>query len=255
MTTYLSNVKVNILTFCKGQSSFYGNSLIFKTLRVGFPNAEIFVYDNASPHLFSEKIKVLSEENDCHFARLETEINHHAFIDTIISNNKDNEDIVFLDPDLCFWENCENWRFDSLLAGRLIPRFYDEFSGCITHPRVHTSFLWVPKPKELLGEINKLIKFEYQPFQPYMYFLENKWFRYDTLSSLYSVFNERIKTFNEKELNSYDHLFCGTHLDLVKDYLNDDGQLNDIHDKAKKDYKLIKGIWREQEKHFTDRSI
>ena len=243
---------VHILTYCKSQSSLYGNCLVFKTLRIGFPNAKVFVCDNASPIELSKEIKVLAEENDCHFVRLKKEIPHHYFLDYCIANNNTNEPIIFLDPDICFWKNCEDWKFNSLLAGRLIPKFYDDFSECITHPRIHTSFLWVSNTNKLLKKIDSIDKFEYQPFIPFMYFIKNKWFRFDTMAMLYSLFEKQIESFSKKELNSYDHLFCGTHLDLVKDTLP---QVNETHKQAKENYKSIRGIWEKQEKYFNDRKV
>jgi hypothetical protein len=249
-------VVVNILTYCPSQSEFYGNSLIFKTLRVGFPNAKIFVYDNASPIELSIKIKKLAWENDCYFTRFEKEIPHYHYFEHFIVNNNTNEPIIFLDPDICFWESCENWKFNSLLAGRLIPEFCDDWTGCITHARIHTSFLWIPNTSKLVEEINSVDKFKHQTsglyFSEFMYFIRDKWFRFDTMAMTYSLFKKQIDCFDGEKLNSYDHLFFGTHLNRVKNKLP---QLIRPHEQVKINYKSIKGIWRKQEEYFNDRKI
>ncbi len=39
---------VYILTWCKSLESLYGSLLVFQTLRVGFPTAPVYVFDNGS---------------------------------------------------------------------------------------------------------------------------------------------------------------------------------------------------------------
>ena len=214
------------------------------------------MYDNASPIELSVKIKNLAEEKNCYFTRLEKEIPHYHYLEYCIANNNTNEPIIFLDPDICFWKNCENWKFNGLLAGRLIPEFYDDFSKCITHARIHTSFLWIPNTNKLLEEINNIDKFKHQKtslhFNEFMYFIKNKWFRFDTAAMLYSLFKNQIICFGKNELNAYDHLFYGTHLNMVKNTLS---QLTKTHEQVKKNYKSIKGVWKKQDEYFNDRKI
>ena len=249
-------MKLYILTWCQNEDSFYGNSLIFKTLRVGFPNAEITICDNQSIESASFELEKLSRVNDCKFVRLESEVQHYYFLERVTYDaSLVDDEIVFVDPDIVFWGTCEEWEFEGLMAGRLIPKFYDEFSGCITHPRLHTSFLWIPSPKRVFDVVQSLGKFEYSPFKPFMLPLDDSWHRYDTTSSFYSVFKDYVDTFNEDELNRYDHLFCGTHLDLVKDKLTDGEDLSKLHEEAKRDINTMKGIWIDQEKHFEQRSV
>lgn len=249
-------MKVFILTWCQNEDSFFGNSLIFKTIRTGFPNAEVIVFDNHSLLSASFKLEQLSKGQDCEFVRLESEVSHDYFLERMTHNaSLNNEQIVFLDPDVVFWDNCEDWEFDELMAGRLIPKFYDEFSGCITHPRLHTSFLWIPNPIKMLKEIHLLDKFEFQPFKPSMIYLEDGWNRFDTTSSFYSCFKDQVHTFTNNELDKYDHLFCGTHLDLVKDKLIDGLDLSELHEKTKTDINVMKGVWVKQEEHFKQRSV
>ncbi len=63
-------INVFILTYCRNTELFYGTELIFKTLRVGFPNAKVTVVDNASIPEVRTEIELLAKENDCLFEQI-----------------------------------------------------------------------------------------------------------------------------------------------------------------------------------------
>jgi hypothetical protein len=57
--------------------------------------------------------------------------------------------------------------------------------------------------------------------------------------------------FTERELDKYDHLISGTHLDFITG--NDENHpVAIIHKMAIEDINNIKGIWRKQEQLFLD---
>src|SRR5690349_7960271 len=133
---------VHILTWCRWLEKLHGTTLIFRTLRVGFPNAHIRVVDNASRPDVRPTIQRLAEDCGAEHVQLEQEVRHHAFLaDTLQAQAAGTA--IFLDPDLCFWEEVEHWNFDALMAGRLLPKYNCEYTGCVSHPRLHTSFLWI----------------------------------------------------------------------------------------------------------------
>ncbi len=205
-------MKIYIITFCRNIKQLYGNILTLRTIRTGFPNSEIIVFDNDSIYEARVLISGLAKENDCKYTEFNNpnKLKHWAILETII--NSEGNNVIFLDPDLMFWESCEDWDFSNyLIAGRYLPKFYDEFSGCITYERIHTSFLWINNCNILLGEINK-IKQKHIHFEAFMSYMfrspdNGKWYRFDTLGSLYSVIKDKIYCFSEKELNSYSHYF------------------------------------------------
>lgn len=252
------NVDVYILTYCKNLQQLYGNTLIFKTLRIGFPTANITVVDNASIAYARGVISKCAKDTGCAYRPLQDEILHHQFLEYIVNSSKGT--VVFLDPDICFWGNCEKWDFSNyLLAGRLLPQFQDEYTQCITEARIHTSFLWINSCSALNDAIQNTRRtyFEYEPFKPVVYMepISREWYRFDTLSLLYTVLKERIYCFNSNELDTYDHLFCGTHFPIVYEKLtgNDKSVFKNIHEYAKHDYKRLKGIWKFQEEYFVRR--
>jgi hypothetical protein len=122
----------------------------------------------------------------------------------------------------------------------------------LTHALVHgiTTFI-EGDTEELRAEIKKYASFfEFDPIAPIMFY-RGGWERYDTLGSLYSV-AEDCRAFTPAELDCYDHLFCGSHIDLVADKLGEySEQVLASHQMAKDgNYKNLKGIWRLQEQFF-----
>jgi hypothetical protein len=245
---------IYVLTWCNQPESFYGTTLIFKTLRVGFPNANIQIVDNASQPIFRTLLKQYTQECDAEFTQLESSISHHNFIEQTL-NRQSEGTAIFVDPDVCFWENVEEWNFDALVAGRLLPKYRCEYSGCLTNPRLHTSFMWIPDVIALREAIQTLRTqyFEFNPFHPVMFRLDNTWQRFDTGASLYAALSERMYAFAEKELEAYDHLFCGTHLDSVASKIRPDYALlfERMHKHVQVDHRALKGAWRIQEDYFN----
>lgn len=250
--------RVYILTWCKQTSNLYGTTLIFKTLRVGFPNSEICVVDNASLLDVRPLIRKLAQQSNAQFIQLERELPHHDFIEQTI-NQQPEGTAIFLDPDVCFWKSVEEWGFDKLIAGRLLPKYICEYTGCLTHPRLHTSFLWIPDVAALRKAIQNIQAryFEFHPFRPMMFRLGNTWERFDTGGSLFAALPEQMQAFTEKELDAYDHLFCGTHLNTVASRIRPDYALlfDRMHKHVQVDHRALKGAWRLQEEYFQSLAV
>ena len=201
---------VLILTYCRRMDLIYGSTLIFNTLRVGFPNANIHVIDNASIPESRDVIRNAALACDVKFTQLQQPIDPDNYVSQIMKFNYPNT-TIFLDPDMCFWECAEGWNFDGLMAGRLLPDYNCEFSGCITHRRLHTSFLWINSVQRLNNAITDMQKkyFDFDPWKPAMYRMNDGWHRYDTAGVLYNAIPECMQSFEEEHLQCYDHLFCG----------------------------------------------
>lgn len=253
---------VYILTFCRSTEAFYGTELIFKTLRVGFPNAKVTVVDNASLPEVRGEIERQAKENGCEFRQIDNPgIAHHEFIeDTIRACAKSaagSQPLIFLDPDICMWESCEDFEFDGLIAGRVFGEFYDKVTKTITLPRIHTSFYWVTNPRKLFSEIykQKAIHLDFQPFLPYSFFLDGKWYRYDTGAGLFSILSGKVSFFTEEHFNRYDHLYAGSHLNCFHTFPSEETKafIMQTHENAKMgNIQSLKGIWRGQVKAFAN---
>lgn len=254
--------RIFILTFCKYPQSLFGNLLTFKTVRTGFKDAEIIVYDNNSIDEARKEIKLAAKNIGAIYKQYDRDVTHQDFLKHQIENNKDGHRLIFLDPDLVFWDSFDDFNSDGLMVGREIPRFFDTINKIKTLERLHTSFLIINDTEKLLSVINPIQKKnpDCMFYRPYTFFLDNECYRFDTMSSLYSVIKDQCKIFTEKELDKYDHIFCGTHLyqmaqqTLINNNLLDDEpggwlyEVRNVHIKAREDINKIKGIWRHQQK-------
>jgi len=151
-----------------------------------------------------------------------------------------------------FWDNCESHLpSKGLFAGRYIPSFPDEYTGCHTHERLHTSFLIINNPRKLVEKTMEFLKgkFEAKLVEPVMYLEEGgRWKRFDTFAMAYQVFKEEAESFGPEFLDRYDHLFCGTHLRQVQEH---HPYLVPIHEEIKQgNIRAAKGLWRRQEEYF-----
>ena len=105
--------RVYILTWCKHPDRITGTTLTFETLRVGFPNAEIWVVDNNSMPEVRPVLIQHAQSCNAHYVQLTQELAHHAFISQTLRSQQEGA-AVFLDPDVCFWKNVEGRRIFQL---------------------------------------------------------------------------------------------------------------------------------------------
>lgn len=262
----MSLPQVFILTFCDDPSTLYGATLTFNTLRVGFPHADVHVVDNASHPDTRPAIRQAAEQAGGTFTQLEQRIEHADFVRGLLFGQTEYNNVVLLDPDLLFWREVEHWKFDgALMAGRLIPTFQDSYCGSLTHARLHTSFLWLPDLVALRAKLaeaitphtaQQVLGYEFDPIRPVILPSPEVWVRWDTAASLYHAIKSDCHAFTDNELDSYDHLFCGSHLETVSDLLPTDeaARFRETHKLAVNNPRALKGIWREQQRYFLERA-
>lgn len=246
---------VMILTWCGNPQLLYGTLLTFKTLRVGFPNAKVLVIDNGSHYSVRNDIKEAAESVGAEFYQLPETIHFAEFYKWAITKQETYSSLVIADPDLVFWENCEGWEFGkALMAGRYSPQFFVANPEATMMPRLHTSLLFIPDVWRLKARIaaDSGGYFQYDPFYPRLHREGSELFLWDTLGGLYSAIQSECHSFNAPELDAYDHLFCGSHIDLVEPRLSTDSPammevMKRAHSAAANgDIASLKGIWRHQ---------
>lgn len=252
--------RVFILTFCRNADLFYGTSLVFETLRVGFPDAAVSVLDNCSLPEVRGRIEGLARDAGCRFGALaDRPVAHDRFLQEMLRWAAEDPEfdgpLVFLDPDVCLWKSCQGFAFDGLMAGKLGGRFTDPATRTVTQPRLHTSFLWIPQPRRLWDEILRIKseRFDFEPFLACSLCLDGTWIRYDTGASLLAALPERMSPFGREHLDHYDHIYAGSHLDWLQSAVDAETRrmFERVHGRARAgDLAALRGIWRYQDAVF-----
>lgn len=242
---------VHILATCNDPEISGGTTLVFDTLRVGFPDAHIQVYLNRDCGKNCPEIWTLCERERCQVAELG--IIHHEWIEMLV--NTETEPFIILDTDVIFWDKFDLGFINRPIAGRYTPRFYCKFTKAFTMHRLHTSLMYI-NPTEVKREMwavkswfnqtrfNPIIN----PFYPVQIPDKEKSLFFDTCALLYHAIGGQ--AFTEEQLQSYDHLNAGTWVkELDKAY----PELNMVqaHKEIYKNPKLAKGIRKLQDQFYA----
>jgi hypothetical protein len=255
-------VKVIIPAACYKAEQLDAATFVFKTIRVGFPTAEIvLVIGNTAPELreaIIDEAKRCGLDPTCNddFATRPLFDVYESFL------NSEKGPFFYCDTDIIFWESIES-RFKEFarvsMAGRFIPKFYDKASRCITMPRVHNCLLYVD-PYRLQREVQEY----YSVLPPDSYFtprpdlvrptfvsireeqgayVARKNYFYDTWAMAYNAL-PGVGRFSEELDACFDHLNCGSIAHLIGPAYGVD--LAARHRFSMKNPESLRGIWRVQ---------
>jgi hypothetical protein len=242
---------VFIITWCQDCDCLYGSTLVFSTLRIGFPDAKVIVVDNGSKPELRKLVLEKAAAAGCETRVLTKSVPHGKLVETLILESE--EPCVFVDSDIVFWESVQSWDFRPwLMAGRYIPAM--QMGGQRMTPRLHTSHLWIPDPAALRAKIREVHRshpgcanlFEYRADPSTCLY-------WDTASALYLALGQHALPFSEAQLDAYDHVFGGSDASYAHSSNIDPdviSHLKDWHARARDDYRTLRGVWREQEKVF-----
>ena len=241
-------MKVIILTFCDDVKLIYGTLLVFNTLRIGFPTAEVLVFDNGSSPEALPQIEAAALAAECQFIPM-PRAPFVGFYKWAILEQVEFNSIVLLDPDIIFWKNVEDIKIDALFSGRLMPEMLSQ--GITALPRIHPSFFRIPNVSLLRAAIQHTrSNIVDQLFAS----VKGKEYFWDTLAMLHQVAPGT--AFTDDELDCYDHLFFGCHFPSVQNTLPKNSFIEQGHLAAiTGDFEAIRGIWRGQEKDFSVHSM
>ncbi len=272
------------VTCCTDLDLVASATLIFQTVQVGFPTARVLILDNHSLLPAQRIIAREADRTNGDFVPLGTAWSprptHAACLRDCVLNDEvraqlglEQGPLVFVDPDLIFWESIEQWQFPgALLAGRYIPAMQMQSPTAageqlLTFPRLHTSLLWLPDVPRLRAQVQRSLAThdEWDPFAAFQCpspTHEQLWYRLDTAASLYAACRYDARPFTEDHLNAYDHVFHGSHAgalahmtsraDTITDY---EWFIRGMEAVQRGEYAALRGCWREQETYFQARSI
>lgn len=260
---------VHILATCRKKELLDYTTLVFKTLRTGFPTFDVHVYlntiteDSVSREV-EEIVKAKALEAKCTVSIRNTI--HHEWISELISCN--NEPFIICDTDMVFWDKMEAvfnnlfQHYECTIAGRYIPSFVDEFSGCLTMPRIHTSLMYINPEmyrKKFQEYYKDVVRTRFTPIKSLIYPsvipLNGRPTFYDTTALLYQMLGDNgVYRFDPRDLDCYDHFNFGTISDIVLPRLSDGTSWGLLRELCLKDISQLKGCWKQQDKYYASKA-
>lgn len=244
-------MKVFILATCRKEELLPYSLLVFKTLRVGFPTADVRVHLNGSgtAALMGTEFTALPITEI-------GETTHHDWISGLLLEQ--NEPFWLVDTDVIFYGKVEHWEFGGPLAGYRIPEFNDPFLKAITRARLHTSLLYVNPEYVRLAWKSYLGRHPSTRFNPaadcvnplYMP-LNRQTIFYDTMALMYHAIGG--EQFTPEQKNAYFHFHFGTFSDLVLPSMPDEMKLLRNHVLHQPEAGI--GMWRAQDEWFESRQF
>jgi len=247
--------KVFILATCLKAELLPYTLLVFKTLRIGFPTADVTVHLNGavgSPNGWAGQVGDAASIAGCKVEAI-AETMHHDWIEKLVSD-PEHDEFWILDTDVIFYASVEGWKFQTSLAGALIPEFNDPFLCATTRSRLHTSLMHI-KSQELLGqELAHGLRHPntiYNPManlvHPQCHPLNGKSYFYDTMSMMYHAIGGT--AFTPQQKDCYFHFHFGTFSDMVLPSMPEgmEAARAELLEKPQ----LGIGLWRKQEEWFA----
>jgi len=250
-------MKVFISAYCRKPELWPMTTLVFKTLRVGFPTAKVEVALNGD-HTNEAMADLL-----CWVAHVEGRLtlapdkSYGERIEELILTEA--QPFVIADTDLVFYENMETAPWTGPLHGCLVPEFRCPFSNARTAERLHTHLLYIDAPA-----IRKLLAASYKgphhhrlvpPLHPVMPALIPDKHRgpvfYDILAPLYHMIGGQ--AFTDEIRDRYCHANCGTISDLVGPALGFD--LTAAHKTIVEIPSFGRGLWRRQDEWYKQHAV
>lgn len=215
---------------------------------------------NALPEYALPVIAEISQSKGCSFTNWTDATIHHLFIEKLCLRS--GEPFVILDTDVCFYDEVESWKFSTSLAGWRIPEWRDDFSGCVTRARLHTSLLFID-PVKLREDISKfyenVFESEFTPranlFHPLIVPFKGRGYFSDTASMLYHAVGGQ--SFTDAQLDSYFHFNFGSISDIVLPRLPREDQDNFRLARAAilQNRSRGKGMWRAQQNWYLSHPV
>lgn len=250
-------MKVFILATVRKPELLPFTTLVFKTIRVGFPNAEIHVDGNALPDYAEVQVRKACDAPVCLFVN-QMPTTHPEWIDALVHYNQ--EPFWICDSDVIFYDKVEDWKFDTALAGYRVPEFLDEFTNAVTKPRLHTSLLYIDpvKVREAIAKYeaqfpDTIFNPKVNLFYPLCLPSEGRGVFYDTCSLLYQAIGGT--EFTDAQKDAYSHLHFGTIGDLVLPRLKNGHEMGAARKTILENPEYGRGLWRAQEDYYMDRQV
>lgn len=226
--------KVHILAFVRKPELLNAALLIFRTIRTGFPTADIHVWGNALPVDAVPIVGQRAAAVGATFVNLPM-TTHDMWIEKLIEVEPG--PIWVCDTDVVFFSKMEGWfdRDKVSMAGRWEPDFWEPFTETVRVERLQPAVMWLDCPR-LRSDIREYLALFPLPFgltaqvplvrQHFVPVRGGPPLFYDTMAGLWQAgIGQR---FDHRLDHAFEHLHCSTYIDLIGQTIGD-GKLEDVH--------------------------
>lgn len=244
-------MKVFLLATVRKPELLPFTTLVFKTIRVGFPTAEIFVTGNALKVDICRETEALCGITG--YCDMGVPTIHHKWIEELVE--REYEPFWICDTDVIFYDKVEDWSFSTPLAGYRVP---DWESKCgITRSRLHPSLMFVD-PIRVRGFVDHFT--EEKPLTPFMppanlFYpilipINGRLHFFDTMSLCYHLFGGT--AFTDIQKDAFFHFHAGTISDLTIPFLDNPEAIQREREWIMEDPQRGRGHWRAYEQYFEN---
>lgn len=230
---------------------------MFKTLRVGFPDANVNVWINqASQTLLSAFDWIVSEPG---YKVIASGIwRHDQWIEALLERSP--EPFWIVDTDVVFFDRMPE-PGDAALMGRYEPAFVEPWTGTHRVERLHTCCLYL-NPDLIWQQTREwMVRWHPKgfPFQPSVEMIRQHYVPqgagqaplfYDTCSGLYRAIGGR--AFTDEEDARFEHLHCGSYSQRINGALPG---IREVHSAVFRDVNAARGLRTQQNQFYKDHAI
>lgn len=274
--------QVHILATVRNPALLPAARLVFQTLRIGFPTAEVIVWGNG---LDKASAKVIQEDaRKCGATfRNDPQIAHGRWIEALCTLRT--LPFWICDTDIVFFDEVEHWfsgRDDTVFSGRYEPAFREQWTGSLHVARLHPSLMWF-NPQRLHIAMRKwpgqhaffntveanLFRWQWVPRRLSDYQIirlsdsgtdtdehgrtrTELWF-YDTCAGLHQALGGT--AFDEEQNDAFEHLHCGSYSDLIGNGVGSMGKMGVMHQAVFADPSKARGLRKMQDEYYRSRAV
>lgn len=260
-------LNVHLLVTVRNEELLRASTLVFDSIRTGFPTAKIRVTLNnmSLKHETDVNLSLLNVASEgSAVLSLTSAVSHHEWILNLLAT--ENDPFWICDTDIVFWDNFECFDFSGCaMAGRYVPQFKCDFAKAITRPRLHTCLLYLDPMliKQKVKEYGErfpeayclprptLQDLVFPRYVPQRFGALDKTAFYDTCAGLFHAIGGRV--FADEHNFQFDHLNFGTLSDVVATHYPG-CEIRESHFAAFQSPSILKGQWQRDAEFYRNRA-
>jgi hypothetical protein len=235
-------------------------TLVFGTIRTGFPTAAITVQGNGLRPEFCTELATCCRQVNARFESGMAVTQLDRWLARLLSVA--HEPFWICDTDMVFFGSMENLDLPGApcMAGEYQPTFIEEYTRTIHMERLHTALLWI-NPVLLRDRLRMAESwfpsppgFEVQRVQASLSYIHTPGgvLFYDTAAGLYHTAGGY--RLSDDVLDRFEHLQCATYVDLIGPQLKDAPGLAAMHQRVYANPQAARGLRAVQREYYARRA-